>query len=127
MLGTESTDHPWQSHTAALFETAGKYPTEHYMWLFGSLFMIAVMIITTRIDGFRAQHLFVFSFHGVTNEMMPCMPSFYNTVSNGKHNTMTAMNRIWGFRVTPLLTTNICYMFPWVVFADYTKVMGTPA
>ena len=121
-------DKPWQTHTAAQFDVAGNYPSQHYGWLFGSLCMVAVMIATSRIDGSRAPYLFLFTCfrNNVGQDTIPCMPSTFMTYGGGEISSATVRNRQWDFTVVPLSVRYICLDFPYMVFADYTKVMGTP-
>jgi len=122
-------NNAWQVHTNALFETAGKYPKQNYNWLFGSLFMIFVMIITSRIDGSCANYLFLFNRINHHEDTMPCMPSQFQFLSarfEKRNNDVLHVNMMrWTYNVCTLLTTNISPDFLFILFADYTKLMGT--
>jgi len=54
------------------------------------------------------------------------MPSTFMTYGGGEISSATVRNRQWDFTVKPLSVRYICHDFPYMVFADYTKVMGTP-
>jgi len=130
MGSTGLSNSAWQIHTNALFETAGKYPEEHYNWLFGSLFMIFVMIITSRIDGSCANYLFLFNRMSHPEATFPCMSSQFqclSTILENRVENVWCVNMVrWTYNQRTLLITNFSPDFLFKLFADYTKLMGTP-
>lgn len=118
-----SSNIQWNLHLQASFETAGNYPEHNYNWLFGSICIFLVSVLVSRIDGRHADYLFLFTRGSVTEETMPCMPSPIRCtpedVSRG--NILD-----WNYTFRTLCTSNINADLIFILFADYTKVMGIP-